>query len=91
MLAAIKNVTCKVRNNIVSYDKEKKERKQSMTEYMELQQEIHSTNEQIRSAYSNFNYATDHDSISYYSYLIKALEMKYALLLKKAKQNKFSI
>lgn len=92
MLAVIRNISYKVKNNIALLDKEKKDReedKQLKNEYLELQEEIHITNRQIRDAYSNFNFVTDHDSISYYAYLIKALEMKYALLLKKAKQNKF--
>ena len=40
----------------------------------------------IASAYSNFNAVTDKESISYYIYLIKAYEVKYDALVKRAKQ-----
>ena len=42
--------------------------------------------ELIASAYSNFNAVTDKESISYYIYLIKAYEVKYDALVKRAKQ-----
>lgn len=87
MFAAIKNRADKMIKHIKNYDRTRRDKKDKASEYMVLQREIITTNDQIRSAYSNFNYATDNDSISYYAYLIKALEMKYALLLKQAKES----
>lgn len=86
MFAALKNNANKILDTVKNLDKTRKEKKRLESEYTILQEEIHLTNIQIRSAYNNFNNATDKDSISYYAYLIKALETRYALLLKQAKK-----
>ncbi len=72
--------------NLILKNKTNKLTKIERANYFKLQEEIHSTNFQIRAAYNNFNFVTDNDSISYYAYLIKALEMKYDLLIKQAKK-----
>jgi hypothetical protein len=37
-------------------------------------------------ANSNFNYANDQESIDYYTYMIKAYQVRYDYLIKKAKE-----
>ncbi|HHT92846.1 MAG TPA: DUF2508 family protein [Clostridiaceae bacterium] len=85
MIGILKNNATKIFDRIREFDREKKEKKRLEMEYAMLQEELYKTNIQIRSAYNNFNNTTDKDCISYYLFLIKALEARYALLLKQAK------
>ncbi|NLN03644.1 MAG: DUF2508 family protein [Clostridiaceae bacterium] len=85
MIAALKNNAFRMWDRIREMDRKKKEKKRLEMEYALLQEELYKTNIQIRSAYNNFNNTTDKDCISYYLFLIKALESRYALLLKRAK------
>ncbi len=85
MIAALKNNAFRMWDRIREMDRKKKEKKRLEMEYALLQEELYKTNIQIRSAYNNFNNTTDKDCISYYLFLIKALESRDALLLKRAK------
>lgn len=51
----------------------------------QLRHDLRETNRQLQIAYTNFNAVSDQSSISYYTYLIKALETKYGALLQQAK------
>lgn len=51
-----------------------------------LRREIRETKEQIELANLHFNDASDKDMISYYAYMIKAFEVKYNSLLRRAKE-----
>ena len=51
-----------------------------------IRRQLKETKEQIEIAHLNFNDASDNDMISYYSYMIKAFEVKYNSLIKRAKE-----
>ena len=51
-----------------------------------LRRELRETKEQIELAHIHFNDASDKDMISYYTYMIKAFEVKYNSLIKRAKE-----
>ncbi|MBQ8165232.1 MAG: DUF2508 family protein [Clostridia bacterium] len=51
-----------------------------------LRREIRETKEQIELANLHFNDASDKDMISYYAYMIKAFEVKYNSLIRRAKE-----
>nr|WP_082225158.1 DUF2508 family protein [Pseudobacteroides cellulosolvens] len=38
-------------------------------------------------ASSNFNYADDKETVDYYTYMMKACQIRYEYLIKKAKEN----
>ena len=50
-----------------------------------LRREIRETKQQIELANLHFNDASDKDMISYYAYMIKAFEVKYNSLIRRAK------
>ena len=54
-----------------------------------IRREIRATKEQIELANLHFNDASDKDMISYYAYMIKAFEVKYNSLLRRAKEINF--
>lgn len=51
-----------------------------------LRREIRETKQQIELANLHFNDASDKDMISYYAYMIKAFEVKYNSLIRRAKE-----
>ncbi len=51
-----------------------------------IRRELRETKEQIALAHTHFNDASDKDMISYYSYMIKAFEVKYNSLIRRAKE-----
>ncbi len=60
-------------------------------EITRLRQDLRETNQQLHTAYANFNAVTDQESIAYYTYLIKAFEIKYGSLLRKAKERNLDV
>lgn len=55
-------------------------------EIEELIRLLRSTKSQWRNSISNYEYMTDEEMIDYYTYEIKALEMRFKYLLKQAKE-----
>lgn len=51
----------------------------------ELIKEIDDVKKEIDTARCNFNNVTDHDSIDYYTYILKAYQVKHDMLIKQLK------
>ncbi len=52
----------------------------------ELMESIKSARKEWLCATSNFNYANDQEIVDYYTYMIKACQVRYEYLIKKAKE-----
>jgi len=64
----------------------RKERFESELEYFMLIENIKNARRDWICANSNFNYAYDSETIDYYTYMIKACQVRYEYLIKKAKE-----
>jgi hypothetical protein len=64
-----------------------KKSKNSDFEKIDLKREMDETKQQIKILNNNFMWA-DSELIDYYSFLLKAYEIKYAYLLKKVRENR---
>ena len=53
----------------------------------ELMREIDDVKKEIDTARCNFNNVTDADSIDYYTYMLKAYQVKHDMLIKQLKSN----
>ncbi|HEY9059949.1 MAG TPA: DUF2508 family protein [Pseudobacteroides sp.] len=56
-------------------------------EYNELIESIKNARRDWICASSNFNYANDKETVDYYTYMMKACQIRYEYLIKKAKEN----
>jgi hypothetical protein len=63
----------------------KKENEECLDETQELINLLRNTKSQWRDSISNYEYVTDEELVDYYTYQIKAQEMRFKYLLKKAK------
>ncbi len=52
----------------------------------DLIDDLHQTQHDLATAYSNLEYMTDPDLIDYYIYQVKAVQMRHKFLLAKVKQ-----
>lgn len=59
--------------------------KKHNTRYEELRRDILQTKDTLNNALDNFNHVTDPILIDYYSYTLKAAQIRYQFLLKQAK------
>lgn len=73
--------------NIIS----SKERVESELEYFTLIENIKNARRDWICANSNFNYAYDSETIDYYTYMIKACQVRYEYLIRKAKEKGIKI
>ncbi|MDP4182853.1 MAG: YaaL family protein [Bacillota bacterium] len=56
-------------------------------EYNELIESIRNARRDWLCATSNFNYAFDNETVDYYTYMMKACQIRYEYLIKRAKEN----
>jgi len=56
-------------------------------EYNELIESIKNARRDWICASSNFNYANEKETVDYYTYMMKACQIRYEYLIKKAKEN----
>jgi len=56
-------------------------------EYNELIESIKNARRDWICASSNFNHANDKETVDYYTYMMKACQIRYEYLIKKAKEN----
>ena len=61
--------------------------KRNQKDLDELMREIDDVKKEIDTARCNFNNVTDADSIDYYTYMLKAYQVKHDMLIKQLKSN----
>jgi hypothetical protein len=92
----VNNLDNKNRKNMVNLIRflsgaDRENRKKQSTEILDFMNCLKEAHDEWINANSNFEYADDIDKVDYYTFHIKACQLRYEYLLKKARQMNISL